>query len=497
MNQRPRPSRPGHAATTNRRIPFGGIVLTLVACLVTSVAAQKPTPSRSTKFQPSPLKQRSVKPCFSADGRFVVFQSLRSDLVANDTNNVEDVFVFTRGTGKIRRVSVDSIGRQGDAASYAANVSADGRFVAFASDATNLIPNDTNGTEDIFVHDLMTGNTRRISVSTTGEQGNNSSRDPAISGDGRYVVFTSTATDLVPGDTNRAADVFLHDRQTGRTSRISVGSSTKRGSTGTSGDSLPIRPAITPSDKPPVAPALDQADAGSGEPAISQDGRYVAFFSHAKNLVADDQNGRSDIFLRDLRTATTTCVSVNSEGAAGDNHSRIPAISADGRYVAFESFASNLVPGDTNSRVDVFLHDRTTRATTRVSVSSEEKQVDGDSHNPAVSADGRLVVFSSFASNLVRLDTNNRYDVFVRDRKTGRTSMISVSSAGGLGKHDSDQPSLSGDGRYVAFSSKASNLIPGDKNSSVDVFIRDRKSSKTVGASVLVKIPDPTPKGEP
>ena len=448
-------------------------------------------------LEPVPLKQRSVKPFFSADGRFIVFQSERSALVTNDTNDMEDVFVFTRGTGEFRRVSVDSKGRQGNAPSFSAMISADGRLVAFVSDATNLVPHDTNEKEDIFLHDLRTGETRRISIGTTGEQGNNSSRAPAISGDGRYVVFVSTATNLVSGDTNQAADVFLHDRQTRRTSRISVGSSTKRGSTSTAGSSLPERPAITATDKPPAAPSMDQADAGSGEPAISQDGRFVAFFSHAKNLIADDKNGRSDIFLRDRRTATTICVSVNTEGMAGDNHSRIPAISADGRYIAFESFASNLVPGDTNSRVDVFLHDRTTGTTTRVSVSSEGKQGDGDSHNPTVSADGRFVAYSSLASNLVPSDTNNYYDVFVHDRKTGRTSMISVSSAGGLGKHDSDQPSLSGDGRYVAFTSKASNLIPGDKNSSVDVFIRDRRTGKTVGASVFVKSAEPTPQGEP
>jgi Tol biopolymer transport system component len=263
----------------------------------------------------------------STDGRYVVFESFASNLVSGDTNGVEDVFVHDRQTGQTSRVSVASNGVQGNDPSYTPFLSADGRYVAFASDANNLVSGDTNSsTADVFVRDLQTNQTSRVSVASSGTQGNDFSSSPSLSTDGRYVAFISEASNLVSGDTNGVADIFVHDRQTGQTSRVSVASS------GTQGNS------------------------GSFAPYLSPDGRYVAFQSTASNLISGDTNNRDDVFVRDWQTGQTSRVSVASNGTQGNGSSFNPSPSAAGHYVAFESFANNLVDGDTNSVTDVFVH---------------------------------------------------------------------------------------------------------------------------------------------
>jgi Tol biopolymer transport system component len=237
------------------------------------------------------------------------------------------------------------------------------------------------------VHDRLTGQTTRVSVASDGAQGNGDSECPSISADGRYVAFASLASNLVPGDTNGRMDIFVHDRLTGQTTRVSVASDGTEGN----GD--------------------------SGFPSISADGRYVAFASLASNLVPGDTNGTWDVFVHDRLTGQTTRVSVASGGAQGNGDSRFPSISADGRYVAFQSYASNLVPGDTNGVLDVFVHDRLTGQTTRVSVASDGTQGDSYSFGSSISADGRYVAFASYASNLVPGDTNGWADVFVAMRQ--------------------------------------------------------------------------------
>jgi len=293
------------------------------------------------------------------------------------------------------RVSVDSAGTQGTGGhSYETSLSADGRFVAFRSEATNLVAGDTNAADDIFVHDRQTGTTTRVSVDSAGTQGNSYSYTPSISADGRYVAFLSNASNLVAGDTNASWDIFVHDRQTGTTTRVSVDS------TGTQGNG-----------------------ASAYHPSLSADGRFVAFLSEASNLVAGDTNGRSDIFVHDRQTGTTTRVSVDSAGTQGTGgHSYTPSISADGRYVAFASTATNLVAGDTNGTGDIFVHDRQTG----------------------------FVAFFSYATNLVAGDTNGLRDIFVHDRQTGTTIRVSVDSAGTQGNGNSFAPSISADGRFVA-----------------------------------------------
>jgi Tol biopolymer transport system component len=330
------------------------------------------------------------------------------------------------------RVSVSSHEAQGNEGSFAPAISADGRYVAFDSYASNLVRGDTNGVGDVFVRDLATGTTARVSLNSHETQGNDHSDGPAISADGRHVAYVSIASNLAPGDTGGFWDVFVRDRSAGTTRQVSVSSH--------------------------EVPGNDD----SGGPAISANGRYVAFDTLASNLVKGDTNAAYDVFVRDLATGTTRRVSVDSHEVQGDAPSADPAISAGGRFVAFASDA-HLVGGDTGEIGDVFVRDRATGTTHRVSVSSHEIQGNGHSGSPVISADGRYVAFSSAATNLVRGDTNGTVDLFVRDRLAGTTRRVSEVGFG---------PTVSADGRYVAFSSDASDLVPGDTNGFADVFLR-------------------------
>ena len=385
----------------------------------------------------------SGRPSISQDGRYVAFPSFASNLVPGDTNGEQDIFVHDRDTGLTERVSVNSDGIQGNSDAETTSISPDGRYVAFSSWANNLVPADTNGAIDVFVHDRNTGLTERVSVDRAGAQGNDHSQAPSISQDGRYVAFHSRATNLVTGDTNNTQDVFIHDRDTGLTERVSV-------------DSAGI-----------------QGNLISGGPSISQDGRYVAFYSIANNLVPGDTNQRNDVFVHDRGTGLTERVSVDSAGIQGNFISGGPSISQDGRYVAFSSDANNLVPGDTNNALDVFVHDRQTGLTERVSVDSAGIQGNSSSFDSSICQEGRYVAFSSLARNLVPGDTN-LWDVFVHDRVTGLTEQISVDSVGTEGNSESLMPSISQDCRYVTFYSYATNLVPDDTNGATDVFVRTR-----------------------
>jgi len=386
----------------------------------------------------------SNAPSISADGQYVAFESYATNLVPGDTNGTADIFVHDRQTGQTTRVSVNSLGVQGNSASGRASLSADGHYVAFHSSATNLVPGDTNGVFDIFFHDRQTGQTTRVSVDSFGGEGNSGSSRPSISADGRYVAYYSSATNLVPNDTNNQADVFIHDRRTGQTTRLSV-------------DSLGV-----------------QGNDASYHPSISADGQYVTFESKATNLVLGDTNGFMDVFVHDRQMGQTTRVSVDSLGGEGNEYSSESAISADGRDIAFQSGANNLVPGDTNGTPDVFVHVRQTGQTTRVSVDSLGVEGNGGSSSPSISADGRFVAFGSYATNIVSGDSNANSDIFVHDRQTGRTTRVSVNSIGVQGNHESYLPSVTAAGRYVAFFSLATNLVPGDTNGDFDVFVHDR-----------------------
>lgn len=386
----------------------------------------------------------SQRPAISADGRLVAFTSDAANLVPGDSNSSPDIFVRNRETGQTTRVSVSSSGEPGNSRSEAPAISADGRFVTFDSHSFNLVPGDTNNVPDVFVHDRQTGLTTRVSVSSGGMQANDYSGGPSVSADGRFVAFSGLASNLVVGDTNGKDDVFVHDRQTGLTTRVSVSSSGAQG------------------------------NMFSQSPSISSDGQLVAFLSAASNLVPGDTNNAWDIFVHDRQTAQTSRVSVTSTGTQGNSNSSNPSVSANGRFVSFHSAASNLVSGDANGVDDLFVHDRQTGLTTRVSVSTSGVQANGGSFFSSISVDGRWVAFHSSASNLVAGDTNARQDIFVHDRQLAQTARESVSTAGGQGNGWSVLPAITSDGRYVAFASDATNLTPGDTNNVYDIFVRDR-----------------------
>jgi Tol biopolymer transport system component len=417
-------------------------------------AAQTATAQTTTRVSVGPGGLQSDGPslgpgAIAAEGRFVAFTSNADNLVPGPHANQADAYVHDLATGVTTRASVSSAGVTGNASSTDPRISGDGRIVAFVGAGTNLILNDTNGVEDIFVRDMVAGTTTRASVSTGGTPSNGHCYFPSVSANGRYVTFVTGASNLAPGDMNGHDDVFVHDLQSG---------ATVLGSAGNGGAS---------------------ANAFCWGQSISGDGRIVAFWSAATNLVAGDTNGVADAFVHDLATGITTRVSVDSSGAQGNARSQNPYVSADGRCVAFWSHATNLVAGDTNSASDVFVHDLATGITTRASVGTGGTQASGPSgafRDPGLSFDGRFVAFSSEATDLVAGDTNALPDVFVHDRATSTTTRVSVSSTGAQGNAPSapSMPvSISGDGRVVAFDSGASNLVPGDTNNTYDIFVHE------------------------
>ncbi|ARE38882.1 MSHA pilin protein MshA [Rhodovulum sp. P5] len=390
----------------------------------------------------------SDNPVLSPDGRFVAFHATANTLVDGDTNGVKDVFVHDRQTGETERVSVASDGSEADSFSYATRISAfstDGRYVVFDSTATNLVDDGSNELAwDVFIHDRDTGETQQVALSSDGTDADGASYGVAMTPDARFVAFSSEATNLVDDDTNGYTDVFVRDLETGETERVSVASD---GS---------------------------EADLSSSNASLSDDGRYVAFLSSATNLVAGDTNATGEIYVHDRQTGETELVTAAFDDGVSDGDHRNPAISGNGRFVVYNSNASNLVTGDTNEEDDIFVYDRLTGETERVSVASDGAEANNGSafHRFAgISADGRFVVFDSWATNLVEEDTNGMLDVFVHDRQTGQTARVSVASDGAEGNGSSSDPSISADGQFITFLSYADNFVVGDTNYAEDVFV--------------------------
>ncbi len=383
----------------------------------------------------------------SSDGRYAAFDSASSNLVPGDTNGVSDLFVRDRLLGTTTRISVSSAGGEGNGPSFCPVLSDDGRFVVFSSIASNLVPNDTNSDFDVFIHDRESGATELVSVDSNGLIGNGASFLPTGSSDGRYVTFVSDATNLVAGDTNLRDDVFVRDRAAGTTTRVSVGAG------GT------------------------EANGHSSFPIISASGRYVSFSSTATNLAASDTNGLEDVFRHDLITGVTERVSVSSAGlqaTGGSTNIGIDLISADGRFVAFSSGASNLVAGDTNSLTDVFVRDMDLGTTVRASLGDAGQEPDNHCLWAAIDAFGRYVAFETASANLIMNDNNGAFDVYLRDLARDSTVLMSADAAGVIGNVDSFAPAFSSDGRHTGFSSAATNLVSGDTNVSIDIFVRSR-----------------------
>lgn len=390
----------------------------------------------------------------STDGKFVVFESAASNLVAGDTNQMIDVFLVEVATGVVTLVSKNTAGEMGNGNSSEPAISSDGGVVVFKSFASNLVENDSNGTTDIFLRYTRTGETIRVSLATSGQESNNQSGRPSVSGDGSRVVFESIASNLVEGDSNTVSDVFLHQVSTGATTRVSVNSR------GASGD-------------------FNQVDLSSSNPVISLDGKSVAFESYAANLVEGDTNEQSDVFVFEVGSGHVSRVSLSSDSKQGGSGSHSPSISGNGELVTFVSDASNLVAGDTNGSMDVFLHNRTNSVTSLVSNNSDGKSAGDVSLQASVDGSGKFVVFESFASDLIESDHNSAGDIFIKDLASGEITRVSNSFNGELNSF-SRAPSTSSGGELIAFHSFATNISPQDTNIVSDVVLVDfaRESSE-------------------
>ena len=408
----------------------------------------------------------------------MAFVSEASNLVPNDNNNVSDVFVRDRLTGQTILVSVNAAGTgSADQFSNLPTITPDGRFVVFSSHASNLVTDDaaTLLHQAVFIRDLQLGTTKLVSRNFAGTgRGNGASGwfDPlGISDNGRYVVFTSTATDLTAlPDNNGQQDVFVRDLQTNTTKLVS-----ERKDGTASGDDVSNVGVITP------------------------DGRFVAFISEARDLTAIATTHRQ-VFVRDLQTNTTKLVTPNFSGTGASSGGTDPGgernleISDDGRFIAYVSSSADLVPNDSGITRDIFVRDTQLETTSLVSVTKDGlPPTTGNSGQFAMTPDGRYVTFVSGCDTLVNNDSNLQQDVFIRDRQTNTTTLISVNlsgNAGGNGNPDNIfisffvRASISDDGRYVAFGSAANNLTTtSDINASLDVFVRDRQTSTTILAS--------------
>ncbi len=444
----------------------------LLAALATTGAAQAQIQRISTATDGTQSNHGSYEASVSDDGSVIAFRSSASNLLAGDVNELPDVFLRDLTAGTIERVNVDDMGNVLNFAalyrgSYAPSVSDDGQRVVFSGyegfALGVLRDRSANTTFEILAPSFSSGNTDR--------QARQQSR---ISGDGSSVVFHSKAAFRQSEPTSARPDnigqenmhsIFYYDAVTQpvpmveRLSRPDFSSDTA--CIGDPGIECP------------------EGNVDSFGASVSDDGRHVAFYSHASNLVADDDNDFIDVFVKHRFDAGNvyqgiagpiTRISVSSIGAQADDDSMDPMISGDGRYVAFRSLASNLVAADDNQRWDIFVHDLDTGATTRISVASDGTQANHDSFSPSISDDGRFVAFRSNASNLVAGDGNARQDIFIHDRNSGTTARISVPDGGGEADGHSVAPAISGDGQWIVFESDATNLVPADSNQSRDIF---------------------------
>jgi Tol biopolymer transport system component len=517
----------------------------------------------------------SISPAASADGRYVVFESDASNLVSNDTNGVSDVFVRDLQSGTTALVSVSSNGPGvGNGPSTSPIISADGRYVAFVSAAGNLVANDTNGVNDAFIRDLQSGTTALVSVNASGNAGGNDASDsPTMTPDGRWIVFVSKATNLVAAVTNNQGEIYARDLVGGNTVWVgtnvatimagvnsqshpinsynpvisddgnyvafkSIGAAqlvlrhnlqtgaTDLVSTNTIGNTIgfddPSGPDMTADgrfiaytaqtgpgtltyssvylwDAQTAANVLVSANLSgtissntfSDTPAVSADGRFVTFVSDAVDLATNAEAGTYQVYIRDMVSGTTKLVSADvNGGVSGDTGGAIPTISADGRYVAFDSFDGDYVANDNNAAFDVFVRDTATDTTDLVSQSTPTLQSLTANNLSSVganslSADGRFVAFTSLADNIVTNDANGNQDVFVGDLQTGTNMLVSVNSSGtGTANSFSGNPVVNADGRFVVFVSSATDLVPGQTNRIDNIYVRDLQS----GAIQLVSV---------
>jgi Tol biopolymer transport system component len=492
-------------------VAAGLLAMTMLVPLAKAVPVQLLSARNPSVPLPAGGDDNSVAPSLSPDGRFVVFTSAANDLVPGGNNFYSlNVFLRDRTSNTTVLVSGNLSGTGGgNGSSVPGQASTNGQFVVFQSDASNLVPNDTNGVTDIFVRDLVAGTTTLVSVSTNGGPANGASTDPVMTPDGRYVAFISSASNLVPGDTNGIPDIFIRDLVAGTNYLVSVG-------------------ALLPSGS---------ANPIMATPVITPDGRYVAFFSSAINLASTvPGTSTGEVYVRDRLTGTTTWASTNAATivSATLSLSGMPAyhpqLSDDGRYVAFKA-GSTVVGG----AAVILQYDSTAATTTVVNTNGVGWIVDIDdnggpemtpdgrfiafarnegalssgyssvhvwdsqaavdtlvsddgsgvptnttSQAPAISPDGQFVAFLSNATNLVANAVTSGFHVYLRNLPSGTTQLVDVDT-NGVGSTDEQLTSLSlsADGRFVAFSSPDGGLVSGDNNRAEDVFVRDLVAATT------------------
>lgn len=464
------------------------LLLTELLASATPVVSGRPASALRAELAGISGAGESSSPLLSADGRIVVFTSGADNLVTNDNNGVLDVFVFDQQTQLLTLVSSNYSGAgAANGRSIALDLSTNGQWLLFQSQATDLMPGDTNGVVKLFLKNLSTGSTTLVSANVAGESSRGGTfNNVSLAPDGRYIAFDSSATDLHPADTSGILDVFVRDVVVGSNYLISA--------------------------------RLDGLSGGSGnseKPVMSGDGRWIAFQSTSSNLATNDVTTTMDVFLRDRQNGTTALVSVNRFGtAAGNGASSNPSISGDGRYVAFESLANDLT---TNFVSGIFLRDLNAGITRFV---SSKKDTSSTAFRPVVSPDGRFVVyesqtnlycleiasgtvflmttnyfgpgggsgassspqftpngqscvFLSFATNLTGMAANTGPSrVFVRDMETGNVFLISTNRQGTPSDLESLAPTISANGETVAFQSYDENLVENDLNGTSDIFLR-------------------------
>ncbi len=471
------PSRPRARAV--RGIALGaGLALALLGPATAALAG--PSPQRTVRVRVAALGEPngpSTEPALSADGRRVAFTSAATNLTTVDGAGGRDadgiagprgVFVYDQATGAVQLASAGPGGAAPDGSSREPVLDAHGGNLAFTSNATNLVTGDANRFSDVFVLAADAG-MARASVAASGEEANGPSSEPDLSEDGRTLVFTSSADNLVPGDTNEHDDVFARDMASGSVALLSA------------------------------APRGAPSDGDSAAPAISPDGRFVSFSSDATNLVTDDDNGEADVFVVDLARGRTKLVSV-ARGGGGQNAARSGGrpmasdISRDGRLVVFESDATNLAGRDRNRRTDIFVRNIERASTRRVSLSTTNEEAGGGSYLPTITPDGRYVAFGSRANDLVAEDAQGP-DVFVRDVARETTVLVDVTARGRLRGREAavpppGRPSLSADGATAAFTSSAANLAGADTNQVADVFLRRLTPAASASAARRVELVD-------
>lgn len=431
-------------ATNRPRAVLAALAAALTTALTTALATATGTADGVGPHD-------SFAPSLSANGRLVAFYTYTGDFDAEDTNDAADTYLHDR---KLATTTLQSGNESGPFVGFNPSLSANGRFLAFESFTDGLVPEDENGLEDVFVRDLKTGALEIVSVASDGTAADGPSSLAFVSASGRYVTFTSEATNLAPGAGTSLMDVFVRDRKTGETLLAS----------------------------PPLEGQVN--DGHNSKSFITPNGRFVLFTTESTQQVPGDGNESADVVVRDLKKGVTERVSVDSAGAEQEGTSIASSISGNGRHVAFDSEAELLAAGGTDGQRDAYRHDRKTHETVRLSSGITGSSGNGASFLPVLSANGRFAFFQTLANDLVPTDEdlNGKQDIVRVDCKT--LASLRIRPAAEEPDDNSFQPSLSRNARLVAFSSHASNFVEDDTNGAPDIFVIDLKTGVTTRVSV-------------